>query len=99
MSLLPLVKRHLEQHTALGEIPHAPVVAAGVVAGVLGSLCTHPADTIKTRMQVGACVLVLHCEGHSLSGSRDQQRWPWLVAAASRFLFCPSARYPDHLGS
>lgn len=53
LTALPALKDHLQQHTGLGGIPGAALVAAGMAAGLLGTLVTQPADTIKTRMQVG----------------------------------------------
>jgi hypothetical protein len=54
MAALPSMKDYLQQHSALGDIPGAPLVGAGICAGFLGTLATHPVDTIKTRMQVRA---------------------------------------------
>jgi hypothetical protein len=52
MAALPSMKDYLQHHTAVGGVPGAPLVAAGICAGFLGTLATHPIDTIKTRMQV-----------------------------------------------
>ena len=52
MAALPSLKDYLQQHTALGSVPGAPLVASGICAGFFGTLTTQPVDTIKTRMQV-----------------------------------------------
>jgi hypothetical protein len=53
MGLFPVLRDFLEQRTPLGGVPGAPLVVGGITAGLLGATATHPADTIKTRMQVG----------------------------------------------
>ncbi|GAB4817787.1 hypothetical protein N2152v2_004833 [Parachlorella kessleri] len=51
MAALPSLKDYLQQHTVLGSVPGAPLVASGICAGFFGTLTTQPVDTIKTRMQ------------------------------------------------
>ena len=53
MILLPLVKEYLEQTAWAAHVAGGPLLVAGVTAGVVGSVLTHPMDTVKTRMQVG----------------------------------------------
>lgn len=51
MIALPWLREHLQHHSPAGAVPGASLLGAGICAGLLGTLATQPADTIKTRMQ------------------------------------------------
>lgn len=53
LGVAPLLKAKLTGHSAFEGTPGAALVVSGVSAGILATLTSHPADTIKTRMQVG----------------------------------------------
>jgi hypothetical protein len=52
LAVAPLLRGVLEQQPAVANLPGGPTVVSGVAAGLLATVCTQPADTIKTRMQV-----------------------------------------------
>lgn len=59
LAVAPLLREALQQQPAVADLPGGPLVVSGVAAGLLATVCTQPADTIKTRMQVGwLCVAV-----------------------------------------
>ncbi|KAL6771419.1 hypothetical protein ACKKBG_A26290 [Auxenochlorella protothecoides x Auxenochlorella symbiontica] len=51
LGVAPLLKAKLTGHSAFEGTPGAALVVSGVSAGILATLTSHPADTIKTRMQ------------------------------------------------
>lgn len=51
LGVAPLLKTTLREHEAFEGMPGAAALAAGVSAGILATVTSHPADTIKTRMQ------------------------------------------------
>ncbi|KAI3435642.1 hypothetical protein D9Q98_001700 [Chlorella vulgaris] len=51
LAVAPLLRGVLEQQPAVANLPGGPTVVSGVAAGLLATVCTQPADTIKTRMQ------------------------------------------------
>lgn len=51
LAVAPLLREVLQQQPAVRDVPGGPFVISGVVAGLLATVCTQPADTIKTRMQ------------------------------------------------
>lgn len=53
LAVAPLLREALARQPALADVPGGPMVVSGVLAGVLATVATQPADTIKTRMQVG----------------------------------------------
>lgn len=48
---MPLMRERLEQIPSVQSIPGGPLVVSGIAAGLLATVTTQPADTIKTRMQ------------------------------------------------
>ena len=52
LAVAPLLREALQQQPALADVPGGPLVVSGVAAGLLATVCTQPADTVKTRMQV-----------------------------------------------
>ena len=87
LAVAPLLRKKLAEQEAIAAVPGAPLVLSGITAGLLATVATQPADTIKTRMQVGAggWMLVrgvgwagMRREGvHWVSGERRlQQRAP-----------------------
>lgn len=51
LGVLPILRRQADGIPALNNLPGGPMVASGLAAGLLAAVTTHPADTIKTRMQ------------------------------------------------
>ncbi|GAB4822202.1 hypothetical protein N2152v2_009248 [Parachlorella kessleri] len=51
LGIFPVLRDFVDQQTPVGGVPGGPLVVAGISAGLLGATATHPADTIKTRMQ------------------------------------------------
>lgn len=51
LGVCPMLREYLQNETSLGSTPGAPLVVSGAAAGLLATVCTQPADTIKTRMQ------------------------------------------------
>ena len=45
------MREKLQGIPAVNDVPGGPLVVSGVVAGLLATVTTQPADTIKTRMQ------------------------------------------------
>lgn len=60
LGVAPLLREALEEQPAVRSMPGGPLILSGVTAGLLATVTTHPADTIKTRMQVlAACSVML----------------------------------------
>lgn len=53
LAVAPMLREVLAEQPALAGVPGGPLVVSGIAAGLLATVCTQPADTIKTRMQVG----------------------------------------------
>lgn len=51
LGVLPILRTYLEGIPAVNNLPGGPMVTSGIAAGLLATVTTHPADTIKTRMQ------------------------------------------------
>jgi hypothetical protein len=51
LGLMPLMQARLQAIPSVNDLPGGPLVVSGLVAGVLATVTTQPADTIKTRMQ------------------------------------------------
>lgn len=52
LGLMPVLRGALESSELAGALPEsAPLLVAGITAGVVGATASHPADTVKTRMQ------------------------------------------------
>lgn len=49
LSSAPLLSKALRERSSLGE--HSSAVVGAVLAGTIGAVLTHPADTFKTRLQ------------------------------------------------
>jgi hypothetical protein len=47
----PILVKELQDVPGIKDIPGGPVLGAGITAGIIGTVTTHPSDTIKTRMQ------------------------------------------------
>ena len=54
LAVAPLLREVLAQQPAVRDLPGGPFVLSGVAAGLLATVCTQPADTVKTRLQVSA---------------------------------------------
>jgi len=48
---MPLLQRNLGKVPGVQDVPGGPLVLSGIVSGLLATVTTQPADTIKTRMQ------------------------------------------------
>ena len=61
LGVCPVLHDYLKQLAIFENKPQGvSFVAAGITAGLAGAIVTHPADTIKTRMQVcSRCMHVL----------------------------------------
>ena len=55
LAVAPMLREVLQQQPAVRDLPGGPLILSGIAAGLLATVCTQPADTIKTRMQVGPC--------------------------------------------
>ena len=51
LGVMPLLRDKLEEIPSVQSIPGGPLVVSGIAAGLLATVTTQPADTIKTRMQ------------------------------------------------
>lgn len=51
LAVAPLLREALEAQPAMSHVPGGPLVLSGLAAGMLATVATQPADTIKTRMQ------------------------------------------------
>ncbi|PSC69614.1 Mitochondrial Carrier (MC) Family [Micractinium conductrix] len=51
LAVAPLLRKKLAEQEAIAAVPGAPLVLSGITAGLLATVATQPADTIKTRMQ------------------------------------------------
>ena len=51
MGGVPILRKEFDKIDAIRNIPGAPFLASGIVAGTLATVLTHPSDTIKTRQQ------------------------------------------------
>jgi hypothetical protein len=51
LGVVPVLRASFEKIPSVNDVPGGPVVLSGLAAGVLATVTTHPADTIKTRMQ------------------------------------------------
>lgn len=51
LAVAPLLREALQQQAVVADLPGGPLIVSGVAAGLLATVCTQPADTIKTRMQ------------------------------------------------
>lgn len=53
LGVCPVLHEYVQNMDAFkGRSPTVQFLAAGITAGLLGAVVTHPADTIKTRQQV-----------------------------------------------
>lgn len=56
LGVCPALQEQLQKLTVFEKAPPAVTfVIAGITAGISAAIVTHPADTIKTRMQVRSC--------------------------------------------
>lgn len=51
LGLMPLMQARLQAMPSVNDLPGGPLVVSGLAAGLLATVSTQPADTIKTRMQ------------------------------------------------
>jgi hypothetical protein len=51
LGVMPLMRRHLDEAPVIKDLPGGPLLVSGIAAGLLATVTTQPADTIKTRMQ------------------------------------------------
>lgn len=51
LAVAPMLREVLQEQPAVAKLPGGPLVLSGIAAGLLATVCTQPADTIKTRMQ------------------------------------------------
>lgn len=51
LGVMPLLRSNLQEVTFINNIPGGPLIVSGIAAGLLATVSTQPADTIKTRMQ------------------------------------------------
>ncbi|KAL4458201.1 hypothetical protein ABPG75_013066 [Micractinium tetrahymenae] len=51
LAVAPLLREVLQRQPAVADVPGGPLVLSGIAAGLLATVATQPADTIKTRMQ------------------------------------------------
>ena len=51
LGVVPLLHSKFSDIPSVREFPGGPTLLSGLIAGVLATVSTHPADTIKTRMQ------------------------------------------------
>ena len=51
LGLMPIMRAKLEETPSVRQLPGGPLIISGLAAGVLATVTTQPADTIKTRMQ------------------------------------------------
>lgn len=51
LGLMPMLRARLEKVESVNAMPGGPLIVSGIVAGLLATVSTQPADTIKTRMQ------------------------------------------------
>lgn len=68
LGVAPLLREALEQQPGVRSMPGGPLILSGISAGLLATVTTQPADTIKTRMQVGHLVAATRvCTGAASS--------------------------------
>ena len=51
LGVVPLLRAKLNTIPSIKDLPGGPLVISGVLSGLLATVSTQPADTIKTRMQ------------------------------------------------
>ena len=68
LGLFPIIRAELE---ARGVSPGSATIIGGVTGGVFAAFCSHPFDTIKTRMQVCTWLWGLGLGGWGLAQSRQ----------------------------
>jgi Mitochondrial carrier protein len=51
LGVMPLLRSTLQEVTVVNDVPGGPLILSGIAAGLLATVSTQPADTIKTRMQ------------------------------------------------
>lgn len=51
LGLMPMLRARLESVQSVNALPGGPLLISGLAAGLLATVSTQPADTIKTRMQ------------------------------------------------
>ena len=59
LAVAPMLRGVLQQQPAVANLPGGPLILSGIAAGLLATVCTQPADTIKTRMQASPLCLLL----------------------------------------
>lgn len=99
LAVAPLLREALQQQAVVADLPGGPLIVSGVAAGLLATVCTQPADTIKTRMQAGCrwtgevqAPRLLAFAGWELLGSMHTFQGAWgPLPPASAALTC---RYP-----
>ena len=51
LGVMPILRARLEEVPWIHDLPGGPLVLSGIAAGLLATVSTQPADTIKTKMQ------------------------------------------------
>lgn len=51
LAIAPILREALSKQPAVQDIPGGPYVLSGIIAGLIATVSSQPADTIKTRMQ------------------------------------------------
>jgi hypothetical protein len=51
LAIAPILREALSTQPAVQDIPGGPYVLSGIIAGLIATVSSQPADTIKTRMQ------------------------------------------------
>lgn len=51
LGVVPLLQSSFSSMPSINNLPGGPTLLAGLIAGILATVTTHPVDTIKTRMQ------------------------------------------------
>lgn len=67
LAVAPMLRGLLQQQPAVADLPGGPLVLSGIAAGLLATVCTQPADTIKTRMQASPLCLLRLVGCHAAS--------------------------------
>ena len=88
LAVAPLLREVLQRQPAVADIPGGPLVVSGIAAGLLATVATQPADTIKTRKQVRAVGLGWADGPGVMRGGGPCSQDPWAAAACRG---CPLA--------
>jgi hypothetical protein len=85
LAVAPMLRGVLQQQPAVANLPGGPLILSGIAAGLLATVCTQPADTIKTRMQASPpCLLrLLGWLARHICLLPGLQAPPWLAHVAA----------------